>query len=285
MGTSDHQDAVTVARTSTLGVSGKSEVLDGNATCASIRMKVKYHLIYYVADTGVNIPPPKHHPSKCVLILLAVHTDYYSPIDSAFRRVDHEARPELNRGTIDFVVPKEYHALNAPKRLLHSFQSPDPPLPDESTRPPAPMNYVFLIDVSYEAVVSGMVSSACTGILQALYGTEGEASGCWLAASKLAIITFDRVLHFYDISVSLDTLNSARALVTLISFQPHLSQAAIRVVPDIDEVYPPGRDDLFADPAESRYATPLFSSTDCRGHSYLQAHSRATPSLYSAYIL
>ena len=144
--------------------------------------------------------------------LFAVHTDYYSPVDSTLRRVDHEARPELNRGTVDFVVPKEYHAPNAPKRLLHSFQSPDPALPDGSTRPPAPMNYVFLIDVSYEAVISGLVSSACTGILQTLYEAEGEASGCWPAASKVAIITFDRVLHFYDTSVSLDTITSARTL-------------------------------------------------------------------------
>ena len=138
-----------------------------------------------------------------------MHTDYYSPVDSALRRVDHEARPELNRGTVDFVVPKEYHAPNAPRRLLHSFQSVEPPPPEGSTRPPAPMNYVFLIDVSYEAIVSGMVSSACTGILQTLYGGEGEGEGCWPATSKIAIITFDRALHFYDISVGANTTSSA----------------------------------------------------------------------------
>lgn len=126
--------------------------------------------------------------------------------------MDHEARPELNRGTVDFVVPKEYYAPNAPKRLLHSFQSPDLQPPDGSTRPPSPMNYVFLIDVSYEAVVGGMVSSACSGILQTLYGAEGEGSGCWPTASKVSIITFDRVLHFYDISVSLHTVDLAHAL-------------------------------------------------------------------------
>jgi len=80
------------------------------------------------------------------------------------------------------------------------------------------MNYVFLIDVSYEAVVSGMVSSACTGILQTLYGAEGEASGCWPVASKIVIITFDRVLHFYDISVSLDTTHLGHALEISMSF-------------------------------------------------------------------
>ena len=74
------------------------------------------------------------------------------------------------------------------------------------------MNYVFLIDVSYEAVVGGMVSSACSGILQTLYGAEGEGSGCWPSASKVSIITFDRVLHFYDISVSLHTVDFAHAL-------------------------------------------------------------------------
>ena len=159
--------------------------------------------LYKAARTAV--PRPVHQYG---LILFAVYTDYFSPIDSAFRRVDHEARPELNRGTVDFVVPKEYHAPNAPKRLLHSFQSPDSQPPDGSTNPPSPMNYVFLIDVSYEAIVSGMVSSACSGILRTLYGAEGEGSGCWPAASKASVITFDRVLHFYDISVSPNTIDS-----------------------------------------------------------------------------
>jgi len=73
------------------------------------------------------------------------------------------------------------------------------------------MNYIFLIDVSHEAIVSGMVSSVCFGILQTLYGAEGEGSGCWPAASKVSIMTFDRVLHFYDISVSLNAIDSAHA--------------------------------------------------------------------------
>jgi len=77
------------------------------------------------------------------------------------------------------------------------------------------MNYVFLIDVSYEAIVSGMVSSACSGILQTLYGAEGEGSGCWPAASKVSVITFDRALHFYDISVSPNTIDSAGAFAKL----------------------------------------------------------------------
>ena len=78
------------------------------------------------------------------------------------------------------------------------------------------MNYVFLIDVSYEAIMSGLVSSVCTGILRTLYGGEGE--GCWPTASKVAIITFDRVLHFYDVSVSLNNIGSTHALEILTSF-------------------------------------------------------------------
>lgn len=181
-------------------------MLDGNATCAGMGMKVgSYPVCYTRPRARMSLRPKGSHQHG--LILFAVHTDYFSPIDSSFRRVDHEARPELNRGTVDFVVPKEYHAPNAPKRLLHSFQSPDLQPPDGSTRPPSPMNYVFLIDVSYEAVVSGMVSSACSGILQTLYGGEGEGEGCWPSASKVSIITFDRVIHFYDISVSLNTVD------------------------------------------------------------------------------
>jgi protein transport protein SEC24 len=73
------------------------------------------------------------------------------------------------------------------------------------------MNYVFALDVSLEAVQTGFLNSICEIILDILYGgsgTEAEnvdttSPSWWNPESKLAIITFDRELCFYDLSVRL----------------------------------------------------------------------------------
>lgn len=147
-----------------------------------------------------------------------------------------EKRAELQRGTVDFLVPSTYWAPVPPKRLIHSFvpltedsgttgrpsldtkPSLLPPLKsaETATRKPAPMNYVFALDVSLEAVQGGLLRSACDILLDILYGsrvaegtTDGEAGAgestrlsWWNPESKLAILTYDRELCFYDFSVS-----------------------------------------------------------------------------------
>lgn len=60
--------------------------------------------------------------------------DYVAPLDATGRRIDADQRPELIRGSIEFVAPTEY-----------MVRAPMPPL------------YFFLIDVSVSAVRSGML--------------------------------------------------------------------------------------------------------------------------------
>lgn len=55
-------------------------------------------------------------------------------MDSTGRRIDLDQRPELTKGSVEFVAPTEY-----------------------MVRPPMPPLYFFLIDVSISAVRSGMV--------------------------------------------------------------------------------------------------------------------------------
>lgn len=64
----------------------------------------------------------------------AVQGDYYAQLDSTGRRVDLDQRPELTKGSVEFVAPAEY-----------------------MVRPPMPPLYFFLIDVSISAVKSGML--------------------------------------------------------------------------------------------------------------------------------
>jgi protein transport protein SEC24 len=146
---------------------------------------------------------------------------------------------------VDFLVPSAYWAPVPPNRLIHSFipVSADPGtttrpsldtksslLPpinpvDTATRKPAPINYVFALDVSLEAAQGGFLRSACDILLDILYGdrlaggtVEADAAtvqpskrSWWNPESKLAIVTYDRELCFYDLSVR----STKHAFITL----------------------------------------------------------------------
>lgn len=64
----------------------------------------------------------------------SVSGDYFSHLDATGRRIDLDQRPELTKGSVEFVAPTEY-----------------------MVRPPMPPLYFFLIDVSLSAVRSGML--------------------------------------------------------------------------------------------------------------------------------
>jgi protein transport protein SEC24 len=61
-------------------------------------------------------------------------------------------------------------------------------------RPPQPPTYLFLIDVSYYAVSTGIVKLAAEMVKQCLDRLPGEGR------TKVGVITFDSKLHFYDLS-------------------------------------------------------------------------------------
>lgn len=66
--------------------------------------------------------------------MFSVPGDYFSILDANGRRCDADQRPELSKGSVEFVAPTEY-----------------------MVRPPMPPIYFFLIDVSLSAVKSGML--------------------------------------------------------------------------------------------------------------------------------
>jgi protein transport protein SEC24 len=128
-----------------------------------------------------------------------------------------------------------------------------------ANRQPEPMRYVFVIDVSSEAVKSGLVHSACAALLDILYGpTEQTEQGdnldtggpCFPSGSQIAVITFDRTLHFYNLSVRESEKDTPCGVLT--PRQPTSEQASMLVVADIDEVFVPLRGELFGYPNESR---------------------------------
>ena len=89
------------------------------------------------------------------------------------RPADRWARSELNHGLVEFVAPTEY-----------------------MVRPPQPLYYVFLLDVSYAAVNSGMLATVSRAILDSLDTLPNEDG-----RTKVALIGFDTVLYFFHMPV------------------------------------------------------------------------------------
>lgn len=187
------------------------------------------------------------------------------------RRLDHDQRPELNFGTVDFAVTEEYWATQPVPRLEPSFASVPAAGPSKGTpRPPVPMRVVFAVEVTAEAVESGFAAASCEAIRSALYDEPQTAP------SHVAIVTFDREICFYDLSVRVPLFVGAG----LTAAQATLQQPHMLVVSDIEEVFVPLRDDLFVDPTQSRsmieslldsMPTRIFAQTTARASALLPA--------------
>ncbi|KAJ5692994.1 Sec23/Sec24 beta-sandwich [Penicillium macrosclerotiorum] len=123
--------------------------------------------------------------------------EYYAPLDPSGARVDRMQRPELMMGTVEFLVPKEYW-------------NKEP--------------------------------GVCDGIAEALYGEDLAADGSegdeskarkLPAEAKIGIVTFDKEVHFYNLTATLDG-------------------AQMMVMTDLEEPFVPLSEGLFVDPYESK---------------------------------
>jgi protein transport protein SEC24 len=146
-----------------------------------------------------------------------VPTEYFAPTDGSGARVDRLQRPELMLGTVDFMVPKEYWS-----------------------KEPVGLRWLFLIDVTAESINRGFLDGFCEGIMNALYGGDKDSSEekestqrRLPAGAKVGIVTFDKEIHFYNLSASLQT-------------------AQMLVMPDIEDPFVPLSEGLFVDPKESK---------------------------------
>ena len=71
-----------------------------------------------------------------------------------------------------------------------------------TVRPPQSAAYVFPVDVSRNAIQSGMVATATRTILEKLDRIPNEDN-----RTKVAFIAFDVSLHFFSLPVSRDELS------------------------------------------------------------------------------
>ncbi|XP_020091801.1 protein transport protein Sec24-like At3g07100 isoform X2 [Ananas comosus] len=107
-------------------------------------------------------------------LLNDVPAEYYCALDATGRRLDIDQRPELSKGSVEFVAPTEY-----------------------MVRPPMPPSYFFLIDVSVAAVQSGLLEVVATTIKSCLDGLPGSPR------TQIGFLTFDSTLHFHNLKSSL----------------------------------------------------------------------------------
>lgn len=139
-----------------------------------------------------------------------VPAEYFQHLDHTGQRVDRFERAELVLGTYDIIATREYCKDN---------QYPNPPA------------LIFVIDVSYNNVKSGLVSLLCRQMKNILCNLPKER-GQEKSPMKVGFITYNSAVHFYNI-------------------RPNLGQPQMLVVGDTQEMFMPLLDGFLVDPEES----------------------------------
>ncbi|KAG1688206.1 Protein transport protein Sec24B [Nymphon striatum] len=84
---------------------------------------------------------------------------------------DPSRRPEVNVATVEFIAPSEY-----------------------MLRPPQPAVYLYLLDVTRNALATGYLDIFCKTLLTEIDNIPGDAR------TQIGFIAFDSCLHFYNLS-------------------------------------------------------------------------------------
>lgn len=164
--------------------------------------------------------------------------EYFSVVGNDGLRFDQAERPELNHSVVEFIASTEF---------MH--------------RPPQPPIYYFLIDVSYTAIVSGMVRAVCNSIKQAI-----QNKLLLNERTKVGFITYDSTIHFYNLRAG-------------------LSNPQMLVVPEIEQPFSPHAEDLLVNLKDSKELVDKLL-TDLLPNLFQQGQENASalgPALHCAF--
>lgn len=128
--------------------------------------------------------------------------------------MDRWHRPELNYAVSEFVAPQEY-----------------------MVRAPQPLIYLFILDVSYAGVTSGLLATAARCILESLDRIPNTDR-----RTRLGFMAVDSSLHYFSIPHDESESNDAKMLV----------------VSDLEEPFLPTPEDLLVNLSECRQNIETF---------------------------
>ncbi|XP_072122697.1 protein transport protein Sec24C-like [Mobula birostris] len=106
---------------------------------------------------------------------------YFHPVDYSGKRADRLSRPELSLGSYEFLLPEQQSKNDRGSSLV---------------------GFIFMIDVSYKAVRSGLLALIC-GELKKLVQRLPREPGAEESAVRVGFLTYDKFLHFYNLKSSL----------------------------------------------------------------------------------
>ncbi|XP_069609346.1 protein transport protein Sec24C isoform X2 [Ranitomeya imitator] len=136
---------------------------------------------------------------------------YFQHLDHTGKRIDCYDRPELSMGSYEFTATVDYCKNN---------KFPNPPA------------FIFMIDVSYNAVKSGLVALICEELKQLIDYLPREGS-MEESVIRVGFVTYNKVLHFYNVKSS-------------------LAQPQMMVVSDVADMFVPLLDGFLVNVNESR---------------------------------
>lgn len=140
-----------------------------------------------------------------------VPVQYFQHLDHMGRRMDLYERPELSLGSYEFIATMDYCKNN---------------------KPPNPPAYIFMIDVSYTNIKSGLVRLICQE-LKTLLDRLPKEDGADSSSIKVGFVTYNKILHFYNVKSA-------------------LAQPQMMVVSDVAEMFVPLLDGFLVNFQESR---------------------------------
>ncbi|XP_068137632.1 protein transport protein Sec24B isoform X2 [Hyperolius riggenbachi] len=132
---------------------------------------------------------------------------------------------------------------------------------DYMLRPPPPAVYLFVLDVSYNAVESGYLRYFCQSLLENIDKLRGDSR------TKIGFVTFDSTVHFYNL-------------------QEGISQPQMLIVSDVDEIFLPTPDGLLVNLHESmELIKDLLTALPSMFLNTRETHSALGPALQGAFKL
>ncbi|XP_040030266.2 protein transport protein Sec24B isoform X3 [Gasterosteus aculeatus] len=160
----------------------------------------------------------------------------YNPVTRSYG--EPHKRPEVQNATVEFIASSDY-----------------------MLRPPQPAAYLFVLDVSHNAVEAGYLKYFSELLIDNLDKLPGDTR------TRVGFLTFDNTIHFYNL-------------------QEGLSQPQMLVVSDIDDIFIPSHDSLMVNLKESRELVKdlLTSLPGMFSHSK-ETHSALGPALQAAFKL